>query len=189
MNPSKAEQVQLFKEEISMSLRWQRHWASYKASPSRTQMRERPKFAGAVSSFLLEEFETHPGLKALGPDSELQYPMALALLSKAIPLSKTHDEDFVLSSFALMAVGKTNTRLPGKVALFLHRPTQKLSTKAQRIALVAFPFFALPDLYLLWRDSNHYGWEPSFFFVALFVPSAACLAFALTKVGAWVQGK
>jgi hypothetical protein len=125
MSLDKAAKAQLFEQVLGMAVRWGRYWPTYSASPTRTQMRERPKLAGAVSSFMLLEFKNHPALRVMDEDSDLRYDMAIAFLSKAIPLSKTHGEDFVLDTFALMGIGKVNTRLPAKMTLFFHRILNK----------------------------------------------------------------
>lgn len=65
----------------------------------------------------------------------------------------------------------------------------RADTCAKRLALLAFPFFAVVALYRLAQDLDHYSWEPSLSFLLFTMASALCLLIAFTRLGDWLRSE
>jgi hypothetical protein len=176
-----ATKTEVFKSVLLMAARWKDYWTEYQAKPS--TLRPHARLAAAVSNFMFKEFRANSMLEPL--DDDAKYSMAIALLGKAVPRSRTHSEDFVNDTFALMGIGKVGTRFPAKMTLLIHR---KLNSRFKRLVLLTLPFFAVVDLFLLKHDMDHYGWEPSLPFALAALATLTCLLLAFTDLGEWVGG-
>lgn len=63
----------------------------------------------------------------------------------------------------------------------------RANTRAKRLALLAFPFFAAVVLFRLKRDLDHDSWEPSLSFLVFSMASALCLLLAFTRLYDWID--
>lgn len=69
------------------------------------------------------------------------------------------------------------------------RIVHRANTRTKRIALLAFPFFAVIALYRWEQDLDHYRWEPSLSFLIFSMASVLCLLLAFTRLWDWIDNK
>lgn len=67
------------------------------------------------------------------------------------------------------------------------RALDRADTRAKRIALTAFPFFAVASMFRLYRDMDDH--ETSLTFFLFTMAAALCLAIAFTKLGDWLRSE
>jgi len=123
----------------------------------------------ALVVFLAQELEED--------DGEHERAVVIGATLAAVTRAGTHSKEALQASF-------NRTMAPRKTRLLV-----RVNTRAKRLALLAFPFFAVVALYRWVQDLDHYHWEPSLSFLLFTMASALCLLIAFTRLGDWLHSE
>ncbi len=155
---------ELFPDFEAVGERWRRHWKI--AAMAGEGLDE------ALGYFLFTELQDDGGAHS---KSEV-----LFFTMTAVSRAGTHSEDTIKAAIE-------RAMEPQKKEGVARRTLSRADTRFKRIALVAFPFFAVACIFRWYRDVNYSGDFPSALFVLLFMASGLCLLLALTKMGDWLN--
>lgn len=122
----------------------------------------------ALAVFIAQEIEHDDGANEL--------TIVVASTLAAVTKTGTHSKEALRQSASRLLAPK-KTKLIDRV-----------DSKIKRIAILAFPFFAIVAMYRWAQDIDHYRWEPSLPFMLFTMASVFCLLIAFTKLGDWLQG-
>lgn len=147
--------------------RWLSCWAM--ADRLYSKLPKQEQLDRALIVFLAQEMEED--------DRRHERAVVIGATLAAITRTGTHSKEALQASF-------NRTMAPQKTKLL-----DRANTRAKRLALLAFPFFAVVALYRWAQDLDHYRWEPSLSFLLFTMASALCLLIAFTRLGDWLRSE
>lgn len=155
-------------------------------------MSEPPKFAKDYA----DQFKTSRGVvdfyRFLGVSRKASHDeIAHAIMTKTSVVESSGAENYL--KITMLGIAQKHLATPAARAAYDRKLTpawrrmfNRADTRAKRVAILAFPFFAIIALYRWVQDTDGY-WEPSLSFFVFAAASVMCLFIAFTSLGDWMN--